>query len=32
MSTLFAKLNLKDHARVMVLDAPASFDRELDAL
>jgi hypothetical protein len=32
MSPLFAKLNLKDHTRIMVLDAPASFDLELDAL
>jgi hypothetical protein len=32
MSPLFRKLNLGDHARVHVLDAPASFESELAAL
>lgn len=32
MSPLFAKLNLKDHRRIVVLDAPASFESELKAL
>jgi hypothetical protein len=32
MSALFAKLNVKAHARILVIDAPASFEHELDAL
>jgi hypothetical protein len=32
MSPLFAKLNLKDQTRILVLNAPTSFDRELNAL
>ena len=30
--SVFAKLNLKDHAEIVVLDAPASFEPELEAL
>lgn len=32
MSPLFAKLNWKGHAPTWVLDAPGSFDSELDAM
>jgi hypothetical protein len=32
MSTVFAKLNLKDHKRIVVLDSPGSFESELAAL
>ncbi|HLM65876.1 MAG TPA: hypothetical protein VK358_00045 [Longimicrobium sp.] len=32
MTPLFNKLNWKGHADVVVLNAPAGFDRELDAL
>ena len=32
MSTVFGKLNLKNHAEVLVLDAPESFEPELAAL
>ena len=32
MSTVFAKLNLKDHKQIVVLDSPASFESELAAL
>jgi hypothetical protein len=32
MATVFAKLNLKDHEQVVVLDSPSSFERELNAL
>jgi hypothetical protein len=32
MSTVFAKLNLKDHKQIVVLDSPGSFERELAAL
>ncbi len=32
MSTLFKKLNLKDQTRIVVLDAPDSFDAELAQL
>ena len=32
MSELFKKLNLKDRTRILVLDAPASFEPELAAL
>src|SRR5271157_1372433 len=32
MATVFAKLNLKDHKQIVVLDAPSSFERELAAL
>lgn len=32
MTPLFAKLNLKDQARILVLNAPASFEGELAAL
>ena len=32
MSTVFAKLNFKDHKRVVVLDSPGSFESELAAL
>ena len=32
MSTVFAKLNLKDHKRIVVLDSPGSFEGELAAL
>jgi hypothetical protein len=32
MGTVFAKLNLKDHKQIVVLDAPGSFEGELAAL
>jgi hypothetical protein len=32
MSNVFAKLNLKDHRQIVVLDAPGSFEGELAAL
>ena len=32
MATVFAKLNLKDHRQIVVLDAPSSFESELAAL
>ncbi|HXB69035.1 MAG TPA: hypothetical protein VNY05_12370 [Candidatus Acidoferrales bacterium] len=32
MSTVFAKLNFKDHKQIVVLDSPSSFERELAAL
>ena len=32
MATVFAKLNLKDHKQVVVLDSPSSFESELTAL
>ena len=32
MSTVFHKLNLKDPREILVLDAPASFEPELDGL
>jgi hypothetical protein len=32
MTTVFAKLNLKDHKQIVVLDAPSSFESELAAL
>ena len=32
MSELFKKLNLKDQSRILVLDAPASFEPELAGL
>lgn len=32
MSTVFAKLNLKDHEQIVVLDSPSSFESELAAL
>jgi len=32
MSTVFAKLNLKDHKEIVVLNSPASFERELQSL
>jgi hypothetical protein len=32
MSTVFAKLNLKDHKQIVVLDSPGSFESELAAL
>ena len=32
MPTVFQKLNLKDEAEIVVLDAPASFEPELGAL
>lgn len=32
MSPLFAKLNFKGHARILAIDAPASFESELAAL
>lgn len=32
MPSVFDKLNLKDQDRIVVLDAPASFERELAAL
>jgi len=32
MSTVFAKLNLKDQRQIVVLDAPGSFESELAAL
>jgi hypothetical protein len=32
MSTVFAKLNLKEHKQIVVLDSPGSFESELAAL
>jgi hypothetical protein len=32
MTPLFKKLNFKDHAHILVLDAPASLDAELAAM
>ena len=32
MLTVFAKLNLKDHKQIVVLDSPSSFESELAAL
>jgi len=32
MATVFAKLNLKDHKKIVVLDSPSSFESELTAL
>lgn len=32
MATVFAKLNLKDHDEIVVLNAPASFEPELESL
>ena len=32
MTTVFAKLNLKDHKQIVVLDSPSSFESELAAL
>jgi hypothetical protein len=32
MATLFEKLNLKDHGKILVLNAPASFEQELRTL
>jgi hypothetical protein len=32
MATVFAKLNLKDHKKIVVLDSPSSFESELAAL
>ena len=32
MTTVFAKLNLKDHKKIVVLDSPSSFESELAAL
>lgn len=32
MATVFAKLNLKDHKLIVVLDSPSSFESELAAL
>jgi hypothetical protein len=32
MPTVFAKLNLKDHKRIVVLDSPGSFESELAGL
>src|ERR1700731_4693929 len=32
MSTVFAKLNFKDHKQIVVLDSPSSFEGELAAL
>ena len=32
MRTVFAKLNLKDHKQIVVLDSPGSFEGELAAL
>jgi hypothetical protein len=32
MSTVFAKLNFKDHKQIVVLDSPGSFESELAAL
>jgi hypothetical protein len=32
MATVFAKLNLKDHKQIVVLDSPSSFESELAAL
>ena len=32
MATVFAKLNLKDHKQIVVLNSPGSFESELSAL
>lgn len=32
MATVFAKLNLKDHKQIVVLDSASSFESELAAL
>jgi hypothetical protein len=32
MATVFAKLNLKDHKQIVVLDSPSSFESDLAAL
>ena len=32
MSTVFAKLNFKDHKQIVILDSPGSFESELAAL
>lgn len=32
MATVFAKLNLKDHKQIVVLDSPGSFESELASL
>jgi hypothetical protein len=32
MATVFAKLNLKDHKQIVILDSPSSFEGELAAL
>lgn len=32
MTPLFLKMNLKDHKRMVVLNAPPSFEREIEAL
>lgn len=32
MATTFEKLNLKDHTRILVLNSPASFEKELASL
>ena len=32
MATVFAKLNLRDHKQIVVLDSPSSFECELTAL
>ena len=32
MASTFEKLNLKDHSRIVVLNAPESFEVELSAL
>jgi hypothetical protein len=32
MATVFAKLNLKDHKQIVILDSPGSFESELAAL
>jgi hypothetical protein len=32
MATVFAKLNLKDHKQIVVLDSPSGFESELAAL
>ena len=32
MATVFAKLNLKDHKQIVVVDSPGSFESELAAL
>jgi hypothetical protein len=32
MPNVFAKMNLKDHKQILVVDAPASFENELAAL
>ena len=32
MTSVFAKLNLKDHREILIVDPPSSFERELEAL